>query len=273
MNERNLRAWLRTVHPAGAPPREMANYCGDDFERFVRTWGLTHGLTGECLELGASPYFTTMLLRRFSPLQLTLANYFGPRAAVGLLSQEVCFDDWQTGRAERIALPTYHFNVEKEQFPFAARSFDVVLFCEIVEHLLEDPLFTLREIHRVLKPGGTLIVTTPNVARLENVARLLAGANIYDPYSGYGPYGRHNREYTLSELRQLLMHAGFTVATAFSADVHENRTGLFLPVAKLARLVRKNAHLGQYLFVTAKNNGIAQSTRPDWLFRSYPADD
>src|SRR5437868_7830198 len=73
-----LRAWLATVHPAGAPPDEMARYCGEDFERFVRTWHLSDGLEGACLELGANPYFTTMLLRRFSPLALTLVNYFGP---------------------------------------------------------------------------------------------------------------------------------------------------------------------------------------------------
>jgi SAM-dependent methyltransferase len=271
VSEGSLRAWLRTVHPAGAPSREMANYCAEDFERFIRTWRLTQGLTGECLELGANPYFTTMLLRRFSALRLTLANYFGPRPAGEVLSQEVCVDDWKTGRAERIVLLTHHFNIEKEQFPFAAGAFDVVLFCEILEHLLEDPLFAFREIHRVLKPGGTLIVTTPNVARLENVARLLAGESIYDPYSGYGPYGRHNREYSLQELRLLLAHAGFTVATAFSADVHVNRTNVFCPVVKLAPLLRRDADLGQYLFVVAKNDGAAQNTRPEWLFRSYPA--
>src|SRR5437868_9268158 len=66
-----LRAWLRTVHPAGAPPQEMASYGEEDFERFVHTWHLTAGLSGDCLELGANPYFITMLLRRFSPLQLT----------------------------------------------------------------------------------------------------------------------------------------------------------------------------------------------------------
>ncbi len=32
------------------------------------------------------------------------------------------------------------------------------------------------------------------VSRLENVCRMIAGVNIYDPYSGYRPYGRHNRE-------------------------------------------------------------------------------
>jgi SAM-dependent methyltransferase len=270
IEEGSLRAWLQTVYPAGAPAQEMINYCREDFERFVRTWHLTAGLDGECLELGANPYFTTMLLRRFSPLRLTLVNYFGPQVQSRILPQEICFENWQTGQPERIILPAHHFNIEKEKFPFDDGSFDVVLFCEVLEHLLLDPLFSLREIQRVLKPGGTLILTTPNVARLENIARLLTGENVYDPYSGYGPYGRHNREYTLGELRGLLDHAGFLVETACSEDVHENRAGFYFPVSKIALVLERNADLGQYLFVRARNLGEGKPTRPTWLFRSYP---
>jgi SAM-dependent methyltransferase len=265
-----LRAWLGTVHPAGAPLEEMANYCSEDFERFVRTWHLAADLSGDCLELGANPYFTTMLLRRFSSLRLELVNYFGP-GPERVISQEVCFENWRTGVADRLALSTHHFNIEKERFPFADSAFDVVLFCEVLEHLLEDPLCALREIQRVLKRGGTLIVTTPNVARLENVARLLAGENIYDPYSAYGPYGRHNREYTLNELRLLLTHAGFQVQTAFTADVRKNQANLFVPVSKLVALLGSREDLGQYLFMKARNDGACKATRPRCLFRSYPA--
>ncbi len=102
-----------------------------------------------------------------------------------------------------------------------------MLFCEIVEHLLLDPLHALHEIHRVLRPSGLLVLTTPNVARLGNVLALVAGANIYDPYSGFGPLGRHNREYTRHELVALLRFAGFTVEAAFTARAtHDPAAGL-----------------------------------------------
>jgi hypothetical protein len=122
----------------------------------------------------------------------------------------------------------------------------------------------------VLRPGGTVIVTTPNVARLENVARLIAGENLYDPYSGYGAYGRHNREYTLAELRQLLEHAGFMAETAFSADVHANQAGWFTPLAQCQALLRRSADLGQYLFVRARKERPPNRKKPSWLFRSFP---
>lgn len=265
LSEADLRRFVLSVRPAGAPEAEMARYASEDFERFVLTWDLARGLDGECLELGANPYFTTMLLRRHTALRLTLANYFGPHVTTPTLDQRVCIG----GATE--TLPTYHFNIETEPFPFTAAAFDVVLCCEILEHLQHDPLAALREIHRVLRPGGALIVTTPNVARLENVARLLAGENVYDPYSGYGPYGRHNREYTLGELRRLLEHAGFAVEIAFTADVHANHAGWFTPLAQCRALLKRHDDLGQYLFVRARRTGTPSAKKPAWLYRSYPA--
>jgi len=53
--------------------------------------------------------------------------------------------------------------------PFRSESFELVLMLEVIEHLPDIP-HTLREIARVLKPGGTAIVTTPN--RLNVISRI-----------------------------------------------------------------------------------------------------
>ncbi|CAH2771099.1 MAG: hypothetical protein CBARDCOR_1238, partial [uncultured Caballeronia sp.] len=79
----------------------------------------------------------------------------------------------------------------------------------------------------MLKDDGTLVLTTPNVNRLENVARMIVGANIYDPYSDYGPYGRHNREYK-HELYTMLTYLGFPVEEIFTADVNPNLSANYL---------------------------------------------
>jgi SAM-dependent methyltransferase len=263
-------AFFASVELKGAPKAEMVNYWREDWKRFVYTLSLAAGSSGECLELGSNPYYTTLLLRHFTTLNLTLANYFG--AHFGPTAEEsIRFVHPRSGASEEVVLPFFHFNIERDDFPFPDGRFDLLLFCEIIEHLQHDPVAVLRKIKRILRPSGKLILSTPNVSRLENVARLIGGANIYDPYSGYGPYGRHNREYNRHELYLLLDYCGFDIEVFFSADVHANRAAEFVPLSALEPLVKhRDPDLGQYLFVRAVNARPAKDRRPGWLYRSYP---
>ena len=270
-SEESITAFFGSIELDGAPKQELTGYWQQDWRRFVYTYGLLRDLSGSCLELGANPYFTTMLVKYFTPLEQTLANYFGPHFGA-LASQEVTATDPVTGVRQTHRADFHHFNIEDDAFPFPAASFDVVLFCEVLEHLQADPVRVLRELKRILKPSGHLILTTPNVARLENVCRMVAGENIYDPYSGYGPYGRHNREYNKHELAQLLTYCGFEVETLFSADVHENHASNFFPVERVRALVEFRADdLGQYLFSRSRSTRASGAKRPSWLYRSYPS--
>jgi len=249
----------------------MRAYGTQDFRRFVYTWGLASDIKGKCLELGGNPYFTTMLLKKFTDLDISLANYFGHENN-GEHVQTVDYLELNSGEKKSERFTFQHFNIENDSFPYVDGEFDVVIFAEIIEHLLNDPCKVMREVKRVLKPNGTLILTTPNVARLENVARMISGTNIYDPYSGYGPYGRHNREYNRHELDQLLRFEGFEPTECFTADVHANNAQAFCNVENIADLLRFREHdLGQYVFVkaVALSNG-ASMKRPAWLYRSYP---
>ena len=50
-----------------------------------------------------------------------------------------------------------------EGLPFTGESFDLIVCLWVLEHLRE-PLTTLREVHRVLRPGGQFIFLTPNLS-------------------------------------------------------------------------------------------------------------
>lgn len=270
-----LFAWLKSVRVADAPD-SIVNYCVQDFERFVQTFGLVQRAAKEMkgpatgLELGGNPYFNTMLLKNFTDIDWRIANYFGPHMAKGDLSQRVFMNQFRGREKTHVDLTYSHFNIEEDTFPFESGSLDIVLFCEIIEHLLNDPCRVLGEIKRVLCNDGTLVLTTPNVSRIENVARMIVGTNMYDPYSAYGPYGRHNREYNKHELHMLLTHLGFTIDEMFTADVHENHTGTYLDPNKFGHLIEYRKHdLGQYIFVRARNTGEARTKKPAWLYRSY----
>ncbi len=64
--------------------------------------------------------------------------------------------------------------------PLAGDSVDVVTAMDVLEHLV-DPRMLIREAHRVLRPGGYLVVATPNLASWHNIVALLLGLQ---PFSG-----------------------------------------------------------------------------------------
>ena len=104
------------------------------------------------------------------------------------------------------------FNIEFDDFPYGGETYDVVVLCETIEHLAWDPVHTLHEVNRILKPGGHFVVSTPNALRLENFWKIVRGRNFYPPYSGWGWTARHNREFTPDELRRLFEANGYSIA-------------------------------------------------------------
>jgi SAM-dependent methyltransferase len=120
------------------------------------------------------------------------------------------------------------FDVERDRFPYRDAMFDTVLACELIEHLLFDPMHLLLESRRVLKDGGHLLLTTPNAASLTAVARVLDGRDnpqLYSKYTrpreGEPPHPPHVREYTAHEIRWLVESAGFEVEDLFTELIPE----------------------------------------------------
>lgn len=105
-------------------------------------------------------------------------------------------------------------DLSKDTLPYSDQSFDVVNFSETLEHLNFNPLPVVKELHRVLKPGGRVLITTPNALRLGNRVRFLMGHNVFADLNNLcwgDPYSAHYREYSLDEVVQLLEWGGFTI--------------------------------------------------------------
>ena len=154
------------------------------------------------LEIGASPFILASALKRqqFKSHCLDIS----PED-----TQQVC---------TRFELKPVKCNVETEPLPFPEGSYDAIVFNEIFEHLRINPIFTLQEVKRVLKPGGLLLLSTPNLLSVRGMYDLLVkgqamryGSGIYEEFIMLKDIGRmgHIREYTSQEVSEFLQRIGF----------------------------------------------------------------
>jgi SAM-dependent methyltransferase len=257
-----LAAWLLDTDvfgPDGAD--DAAAYVACSVDRIQLTVAFLPDLPpgARVLELGANPYLLTRVLARRG-LDVRGANWFSPtHPATG--SQVVRHP--AEGTTSTYAYD--HFDAEVDPFPYPDGTFDLVLCCEILEHLPNDPTHLVVEAHRVLAPGGHLVLTTPNAVRADRLAAVLAGDGLHDRLSGHGTHGRHNREYTREELTDLLAGCGFTVDVVVDHDIGVASP----PVPRLPGLRRTGRAFN--LFAVARSDRPRRWYYPDWLYSSGQA--
>jgi len=97
----------------------------------------------------------------------------------------------------------------EQGLPFAARSIDVLVACEVIEHVVETEEL-LAEFHRVLHPSGRLVLTTPNLATLQDRLRFLLGRSPRQVAPLHRYLRFHVRPFTWSSLAATLSACGFT---------------------------------------------------------------
>ena len=106
----------------------------------------------------------------------------------------------------RHGFKAYPANLAEDMALDIPEAFDLVLSCEVVEHLPIPSTNHIGALARHLAPGGHLVVTTPNRASLGSVLKLLLGRPIDpDPALVFSPVefeneGIHRRQYVESEI-------------------------------------------------------------------------
>ncbi len=166
-------------------------------------------------------------------------------------------------------------NVE-DGLPFEDEAFDLVIFGEVIEHLV-DPDAALLHLSRVLERGGRLIVTTPNIAAWFNRLLLLVGIQpMFTETSSHVNLGRrtpalgqwkstvgHLKVFTVAALREMLAANGFTVESMTGAP-HPQPTR----AARLDAFLARFPSLAACMVISATNGRTLRSAYPriaGWL--------
>lgn len=245
-------------------------YLRAHYQRFVTTKALFEATwparEGHVLDVGAH-WLHQAMLYRLDGYRVTAADFASTieTAPVRNLATAhgvdlLTYADLSSGRA---------FDVLPDD------SVDVVLFTEIIEHITFNPVRMWRELHRVLRPGGRLVVTTPNYyalsGRLWNAPRLLrrlGGGLPVDEIIRTPTFGHHWKEYSLRELARYfrLLSPDFVIHKAlYVEDYYPLRPGRrYAALAKFlerrVRLFRPNLHVE--IALPDKSSGVVGD--PSW---------
>ncbi len=193
--------------------------------RLARTAHIVSDLVAEAgegckvLELGTSGFLPVTLKSLFPSVAIDVTEYEKSED-----SNEVSVKQKDVGIADKtVTVTTFGLDLEYGTLPVDNETYDIVICCEVLEHMEIDPMFMLAEVNRVLKTGGKLMLTTPNILSSRAITKMVQG---YEPYffmqyHKSREYNRHNYEYSAKGLWAILKCAGFD-PTVWTEDLFED---------------------------------------------------
>ena len=253
---------------AGWTPAENGarEYIKTHETRLEKTLAITPAGTAadRILEMGAYLQITPALKTKLGYGEVR-GCYYGPAGQV--THRSVTSEDGETFTCD-IDL----FNAESDPFPYPDEHFKTVLCCELLEHLPTDPMFMMGEINRIVKSGGHLVLTTPNIASMRSIDAVLQGfhpqlfSTYLRPKDGETD-ARHHREYTCQEIRQLLENSGFEVTLLETGAFRDELKPEFAWVEHMMdRYMLSKELRGDGIYVVGRKTGPVRERYPGWLY-------
>src|SRR5579883_136900 len=254
-----LKSWAATP--------EARTYIETHLTRLQKTLEITPpgGPEDRVLEMGAYLQITPALKTRLGYGEVR-GCYYGP---LGQTDHRAVV----SAEGEKFECAVDLFNAEKDQFPYADQYFSTVLCCELIEHLFEDPMHLMAEVNRILRRGGHLVLTTPNIVALRGLSAILQGYHpgFFHAYLRPAESGevdaRHNREYTPREIHKLLESAGFQVTLLETGEFRDAPHPEFAWVLHLLRRYWLETDLrGDGIYAVGRKQGPVLERYPAWLY-------
>ena len=102
--------------------------------------------------------------------------------------------------------------------------YDLVTCFEVIEHVYVSPLYVLKWLHSIMRPGGSLLLSTPNAVTLLNRIKLLLGQHPFEKIRLDRTNPGHFREYTRTELIDFGSEAGFEVKNIYLGNLSSSHS-------------------------------------------------
>jgi SAM-dependent methyltransferase len=207
-----LKAW------AGQYARDHAARVADDVNIALST------KPKSILNIGGAPYLFEFVARQRAPDVTITSIDLEPDRLQGLV--------------QALAVDVVKGDIEREN-PLPGRTFDAVVFNEVIEHCRIDLIGTVRRVASLAKPDGHIFVGTPNgrsVLSLLRIATGRTGPSLVDEWRKLNDLGHmgHVREYSARELAELFDHCDLDIS-----DVIFRRHQAHRRRASASRLVRQ----------------------------------
>jgi ubiquinone/menaquinone biosynthesis C-methylase UbiE len=173
------------------------------------------------LELGTSGFIPATLKWIFPGVTIDVTDFntsaAGGGDALGARKKRLEFS------SVAIDVTAYSVDLEYDSIPVDDETYDIVICCEVLEHMEIDPMFMLSEVNRVTKTGGLLLLTTPNILSSRALTKMVEGYAPYFfmQYHKNREYHRHNYEYSTSGVHGILKCAGY-YSTVWTEDLFED---------------------------------------------------
>jgi SAM-dependent methyltransferase len=155
-------------------------------------------------------------------------------------------------------------DVETDPLPLPDQSADCIICADVLEHLT-DPWQTLRELRRIIQPGGTMVASVPNIQNVDVIQALLNGR--WD-YLDAGILDRtHLRFFTRSTFEEVLIQADFTVTGCNFTMLPEHA-----PLVDFTNPANKRIKIGKLTFEDLNQTELMGLASYQWIFSATSAE-
>jgi SAM-dependent methyltransferase len=200
-------------------PAERRRYIDYHLHRYAQTFRMAAAVVQpgtRVFSLGSAPNDIELLLMHYRGADVTGSAFRGSD------TREHIKVEYELDGGYRYTTTVHLRDFARDMLPTPERPHDVVLAFEVLEHMMQSPRRLLSEARRVLRPGGLLLVTTPNAQFWPRILYAVKGRCYPDVDFHDQIEARHHHVFSLPELTGTIESVGFEISHTRYVDFWNN---------------------------------------------------